>query len=56
MTQTEGAVHASVRKSLARGISADEIEQGVKLGVGTLGFPSARAVYSWVQDVVGDND
>ncbi len=52
----EGAVHANVRKSLARGIFIDEIEQVVKLGVGTLGFPSTRAVYSWVQDVVGDND
>ena len=48
----EGAVHASVRKALALGISRAEIEQVVALAAGTLGLPAAVAVYSWVQDTL----
>jgi alkylhydroperoxidase/carboxymuconolactone decarboxylase family protein YurZ len=46
----EGAVHSGVRKALAAGISREEIEQVVALAAGTLGLPSAVAVFSWVQD------
>lgn len=49
----EGAVHSSVRKAVAAGVSAEEIEQVVALGAGTLGFPSAVAAFCWTQDVVG---
>ena len=48
----EGAVHSSVRKALAMGITAEELEQVVALGAGTLGLPSSVAVYSWIQDVI----
>ena len=47
-----GAVHSSVRKALAMGISVEEIEQVVALAAGTLGLPSTVAAYSWVRDVV----
>jgi alkylhydroperoxidase/carboxymuconolactone decarboxylase family protein YurZ len=46
----EGAVHASVRKALAGGLSREEIEQVLALAAGTLGLPSAVAVYSWLMD------
>jgi alkylhydroperoxidase/carboxymuconolactone decarboxylase family protein YurZ len=46
----EGAVHASVRKALAMGISRQEIEQVIALAAGTLGLPASVAVFSWVQD------
>ena len=46
----EGAVHSGVRKALAAGISAEEIEQVVALAAGTLGFPSTVAVFTWVRD------
>ena len=46
----EGAVHASVRKALAQGITRQEIEQVVALAAGTLGLPAAVAVYSWIED------
>ena len=47
----EGAVHSGVRKALDLGISREEIEQVVALVSGTIGFPAAAAVYTWVQDV-----
>jgi len=48
----EGAVHSSVRKAAAMGISREEIEQVVALAAGTLGMPSTVAIFSWVKDVL----
>jgi len=48
----EGAVHASVRKALAMGITREEVEQVIALAAGTLGLPVTVAVFSWVQDVL----
>jgi 4-carboxymuconolactone decarboxylase len=48
----EGAVHSSVRKALAAGISTAEIEQVVALAAGTLGMPSTVAVFTWVHDEI----
>ena len=50
--QQEGAVHASVRKGLAMGITREELEQVVALSAGTLGFPRAVAAYTWIQDLL----
>lgn len=47
----EGAVHASVRKALAMGIEREAIEQVVALAAGTIGLPSAVAIFTWVSDV-----
>lgn len=47
----EGAVHASARKALALGITAEEMEQVVALAAGTLGMPAAVAAHRWIQDV-----
>ncbi len=44
----EGAVHSSVRKALAMGITTEEIDQVITLAAGTLGLPSTVAVYTWV--------
>jgi len=52
----EGAVHSSVRKAVALGISAEEIEQVVALAAGTLGMPSTVAVFTWVRDVLSPQD
>ena len=48
----EGALHSSVRKALAAGVSKEELEQVVALAAGTLGFPATVAVFCWVQDVL----
>ena len=50
--QQEGAVHASVRKGLAMGITRAELEQVVALAAGTLGFPQAVAAYTWIKDLL----
>jgi alkylhydroperoxidase/carboxymuconolactone decarboxylase family protein YurZ len=49
----EGAVHASVRKAVAQGISRAEIEQVIALCAGTIGLPAAVAVYSWIEESLG---
>jgi alkylhydroperoxidase/carboxymuconolactone decarboxylase family protein YurZ len=48
----EGAVRANVRKSLAMGITKDEIEQVIALAAGTVGLPGTVAVFTWIQDVL----
>ena len=45
----EGAVRAGVRKALAEGISAREIEQVIALAAGAIGFPATVAVFSWTR-------
>jgi len=50
--QQEGAVHASVRKALAMGITAEELEQVLALCAGTLGFPRTVAAFTWVKDLL----
>jgi alkylhydroperoxidase/carboxymuconolactone decarboxylase family protein YurZ len=44
----EGAIHSSVRKARAMGITTTEIEQVVALAAGTLGLPATVAVYTWI--------
>jgi len=52
----EGSVHASVRKALAKGITREELNQVVALAAGTIGFPAAVAVHTWIHDVVDGAD
>jgi alkylhydroperoxidase/carboxymuconolactone decarboxylase family protein YurZ len=47
----EGAVHSSVRKARAAGVSADEMYQVLALAATTIGFPSTVAAFSWVRDL-----
>src|SRR5262245_48298495 len=51
-TLRAGAVHSSVRKALAAGATVDEVEQVIALAAGTIGFPSAVAVFTWVSDEI----
>ena len=46
----EGAIHSSVRKALAMGVTRTQIDQVIALAAGTLGLPSTVAVYTWVAD------
>ena len=48
--QRSGAVHSSVRKARAMGISDAELEQVVALAAGTLGLPSTVATWTWLHD------
>lgn len=48
----QGAVHSNVRKAVAAGVSRAEVEQVIALAAGTIGLPSAVAVFTWIQDVL----
>ncbi len=48
----EGAVHSHTRKCLECGCSLEEIRQVVLLTIPTIGFPSAMAVLTWVEDIL----
>jgi 4-carboxymuconolactone decarboxylase len=50
----EGAIHANVRKAMALGVTRAEIDQIVALSASTLGLPSAVAVFSWIDERLGD--
>ncbi len=50
----EGAVRSGARKGTAEGVSREELEQVIALAAGTIGLPATVAVYSWVQDCLGD--
>ncbi len=48
----EGAVRSGVRKAVAAGISAQEIDHVIALAAGTLGFPATVAIFSWTRDLL----
>ncbi|ROO52198.1 alkylhydroperoxidase/carboxymuconolactone decarboxylase family protein YurZ [Micromonospora sp. Llam0] len=48
----EGAVRSNVRKALAAGASAEEIEQVVLLALTTRGFPAVIAAWGWTREVL----
>jgi alkylhydroperoxidase/carboxymuconolactone decarboxylase family protein YurZ len=52
----EGAIHSSVRKARAMGVTTAEIEQVVALAAGTLGLPATVAVYTWIANPAGRSD
>jgi alkylhydroperoxidase/carboxymuconolactone decarboxylase family protein YurZ len=49
---SEGAVHSHVRRGLEEGLSADELRHVALLAAPTLGFPSAAAALSWIDDLL----
>ena len=46
----EGAVHSHVRRGLASGLSAEELRHVAFLAITTVGWPSAIAALSWIED------
>ena len=48
----EGGAHSHVRKALEAGVGEDELRHVALLAIPTLGFPSAMAAMSWIDDVV----
>jgi alkylhydroperoxidase/carboxymuconolactone decarboxylase family protein YurZ len=54
----QGAVHSHVRRGLTEGITADEMRHVALLAITTIGWPSAIARLSWIEDILsprGDN-
>ena len=52
----KGAVQASVRKALEMGLPMEELFHVVALSAATIGFPSAVAVFAWVEEVLEARD
>ncbi len=50
----EGAVHSHTRKALAAGATPDEVRHVALLAIPTIGFPSAMAALTWVEDELED--
>ena len=48
----EGGAHSHVRKALDAGVTVEELRHVSLLAIQTLGFPSAMAAMSWIDDVV----
>ncbi len=48
----EGAVHSHTRRALEAGAAPEEIRHVVALAVPTVGFPTAVAAFTWVEDLL----
>lgn len=51
----ESAVRSHVRRALKAGVSAEEIEHALVLGVNSIGFPSSVAAWQWGRQVLKDS-
>lgn len=50
---SEGAVHSHIRRALAAGATAEEINHAIILLTSTVGFPTVSAALSWAHDILG---
>ena len=48
----EGAVHSAIRRALESGLTPEELYHVGVLAITTVGWPSAHAAMTWMQDVV----
>jgi 4-carboxymuconolactone decarboxylase len=46
------AVQSHVHRALNAGVSPDEIEHAILLGVNTLGFPAMMAAFTWAKAAI----
>lgn len=46
----QGAVHSHTRRGLAAGLSRAELEHVALLAITTIGWPSALAAFSWLDE------
>jgi len=47
---SEGAVHSHVRRGLEEGVDPEALQHVATLSIPTLGFPTAMAARSWIND------
>lgn len=50
----ESAVKSHVRRGLKSGLSAEEIEHALVLGMNSVGFPRTVAAWQWARQVLKD--
>lgn len=52
----EGAVHSATRNALQSGATREEIEHVAILAITTIGWPSAYAAMTWIEDDISHRD
>ena len=52
----EGAVHSAARNGLSSGLSPEEMRHVALLAVTTIGWPTAYAAMTWIEEAVEDSD
>lgn len=50
--RSEGGVHSHTKRALKAGAVKKEVYHTIALLINTIGFPSAAAAFSWVNDVI----
>ncbi len=50
--RSEGGVHSHVRRALAAGATPAQVRHAAALAISTLGFPTAAAAFTWIEDVL----
>lgn len=53
--RSEGGAHSHARRAIAAGASNEEIYHTIALLIDTVGFSTASAAFSWVNDIIGTN-
>ena len=51
----QGGAHSHVRRALVEGISPDELRHVAILAITTIGWPSAIARLSWIEDILSEH-
>ena len=51
----QGGLHSHVRRGLAEGIAAEEMRHVALLAITTVGWPSAMARLSWMEDILNEH-
>jgi AhpD family alkylhydroperoxidase len=54
--RSEGGVHSHARRAAKAGASEEEIYQTIALIINTIGFSTAAAAFSWVNDVAAEKE
>ncbi len=49
---SEGGVHSHARRAIQAGASREEVYHSIALLINTVGFPTAAAAFSWVNDLL----
>lgn len=52
---SESAVHSHTHRALEIGVSVDEIEHAILLGVTTMGFPRMMAALTWAKAAIEEH-
>ena len=51
-TGSESAVHSHTHRAMEIGVSAEEIEHAILVGITTMGFPRMMAALSWAKAAI----